>query len=93
MKIFSVYDSKINAFTKPFFCRTKGEAMRGFIDEVNRTDSMLNKHPGDYTLMELGEWDDVKGDVSNHKTNSNICNGLEVLESAPPSQPLKAADC
>lgn len=56
-QIFSVFDSKAETFNTPFFMAAKGQALRGFADEVNRRDSEVAKHPEDYTLFHLGEVD------------------------------------
>lgn len=58
LKMFSVFDSKIKAYLPPFFQRTTGEAERAFSDAVNRQDSGFKAHAEDYSLFELGSWDD-----------------------------------
>lgn len=47
--------------------RTDEEAARYFADAINDTTSILNKHPADYELIELGQLDDqyISGDHSN----------------------------
>lgn len=62
MIIVSVYDSKVSAYMKPFFVPAVGAGIRAFSDEVNRGgDSELSKHPEDYALYRLGEFDDQVG--------------------------------
>lgn len=39
--------------------RTDEEAARYFSDAINDTSSILNKHPSDYTLVRLGQIDDL----------------------------------
>jgi len=58
LKIFSVFDSKVGAYMSPFFMRSTGEAVRAFTQAVSDKDTQFCKHPEDYTLFELGEWDD-----------------------------------
>lgn len=58
-KVYTVYDSKTEAYLKPFFMRTKGEAIRAFQDTVNDESSQFWKHPEDYTLFEIGEYDEL----------------------------------
>lgn len=53
-----IRDSAANAYGIPQFCAARGTALRGFVDEVNRPDSPLAKHPDDYELFLLGEYDD-----------------------------------
>jgi len=62
--IYAVKDLAVQAFGTPFFVRAKGEAMRSFQDEVNKTaDSAIAAHPEDYELYQLGEYDDQTGTI------------------------------
>lgn len=70
--VFSVYDSKANAYLRPFFTTTKGLALRSFIDAANDPRETINKYPGDYTLFELGEYDDASGTITMHKAHQNM---------------------
>lgn len=67
-KIFSVFDSKAEVFSPPFFAQTKGLALRSFTDLVNDPKTTVHQYPADFTMFELGEFDDVKGVVTAHKT-------------------------
>lgn len=57
-KIFSVYDSKVEAYLQPFFMSTKGEAIRAFSELSNDKSTQFGKYPEDHTLFELGTFDD-----------------------------------
>lgn len=57
----AVRDAKADAFGQPFFAQQRGIAVRSFADECSRSDSGLNKHPEDYALFVLGEYDDLTG--------------------------------
>lgn len=63
--MFAIYDSKTEAYSKPFYSLTKGEAIRTFQDAVNSPDSMFYKHPGDFTLFNIGSYDDDKATLDN----------------------------
>lgn len=63
LKIFTVRDVKAEAYLPPFTMRGKGEAIRGFSDEANRSDSSIGKHPSDYVLFYLGEFDELTGAI------------------------------
>lgn len=63
MRVFSVYDEKAEAFLQPFFTRTVGEAERMFGDAVNDQESPFCKHAADYTLFEIGEFDQALGEL------------------------------
>jgi hypothetical protein len=79
-KLFSVYDSKIESYDKPFMAKTRGEAIRGFRDFVNEKDNMVSRHPEDYTLFEIGEYDEEKGLLLPHKAHHNCGKALDYKE-------------
>lgn len=61
--IYAVKDLAVQAFGQPFFTRSKGEAIRSFQDETNSdaTTSAIAKHPEDYELYYLGDYDETEG--------------------------------
>jgi len=59
--VFAVHDTKVNAFMPPFTMRSRGEAVRSFMDAVSDGQSSFCKHPEDFALWSLGEWDDGSG--------------------------------
>lgn len=58
--ILTIRDRAANCFDRPSFHLSVGAAVRSFTDEVNRAaqDNMLYKHPEDFDLFVLGEYDD-----------------------------------
>lgn len=60
-KIFAVYDSKVAAYAQPFHMESIGAAIRAFADTCEDPQSMLCKHPHDFTLFQIGEYDDTTG--------------------------------
>lgn len=61
LQVFSVFDKTVNAFLQPFYCRSKGEAIRSFSEAVNDGSKPFGKYASDYFLASLGEFDDVTG--------------------------------
>lgn len=68
-KVCAVFDSAMEAFLRPFFVPTTNMAVRSFTDEVNRAaeENAMNKHPEDYTLHCLGDFDEETGEFSKHE--------------------------
>ncbi len=62
-KIFTVYDEKAKAFLPPFFLPQIGMGTRVFSDCVNDPTHQFNKHPADYNLYHIGEFDDNSGKI------------------------------
>lgn len=59
MQVYTIFDSKTEAYIQPFFMQTTAQAKREFIDMVNDGKSAFNKHPEDYILFELGSYENV----------------------------------
>lgn len=62
-KIFSVYDSKAEAWTRPMVNDNIGRMLRSFEDLANDKNHPIGQHPEDYSLFEIGEFDDESGDI------------------------------
>lgn len=58
LQIFSVYDHKSQAYGTPFFKLTVQAAIRDFGDASQDTTTSINRHPEDYQLFHIGEYDD-----------------------------------
>lgn len=54
--MFSIFDNKADAFNTPFFMAARGQAVRAFQDLVNDGQSAISKHPEDYKLCLIGEF-------------------------------------
>lgn len=70
--VYAVLDEKAGAYMSPFFMPTRGMAIRAFTDTCMAPDSMFNKHPGDYTLVHLAEWDDGTGRFSQENVTALV---------------------
>lgn len=60
-----VFDSASQLYGRPFFVAAVGQATRSFTDEVNRADSEMHRHPDDFSLVQLGFYDDSSGEFFN----------------------------
>lgn len=62
--IVSVKDRAADVFNRPFFVPHRNVAIRDFTDEVNRVaaDNQLNKHPDDFDLYLMGQFNDNTGE-------------------------------
>ena len=77
-----VKDRAADVFNRPFFVPHRNVAIRDFTDEVNRaaTDNQLNKHPDDFDLYLLGEFNDNTGEFS-ISTPQVLVRAKDVLQS------------
>lgn len=59
LKIFGIYDSKAEAFLSPFYMKSIGEAERAIRTLVNDESHNFHKFAEDFTLFELGTFNDA----------------------------------
>lgn len=64
MKMFAVYDIKAEAYLTPFFMLSIGQAVRAFSDLVGDKSTIVGKHPDDYKLVHVADFDVMSGEVS-----------------------------
>lgn len=66
--MFTIYDSKAEAYLPPFVLPEKAMAIRSFSDCANDPTHAFYRNPGDYTLMHIGTYDDATAKISTLKT-------------------------
>lgn len=81
LQVFAVYDSKVEAYMSPFFMQSRGQAIRAFCDTAEDSNSQIGKHPADFTLFHLGEYDDSNASFSLASTPISLGVALELLGS------------
>lgn len=79
LKVFSVFDSAVGAYMQPMFLHSRGQAIRSFNDAILDPSTNAGKHPDDFTLFYLGEFDDQTGKFSNLNTPESLGVGSEFL--------------
>ena len=81
-QMFVQYDSKADAYSLPFWAVTVPAAIRSFTDMALNPETLVNRHPGDFTLFHVGEYDDVSGRVSMFDVKSNLGLASEFMTAA-----------
>lgn len=84
----AIYDNVSDRWLPPFCQQTKGQAIRSFMDEVNRSaeDNILYKHCDDFVLFEIGVFDDEKGFVHSEAGNEQkLISGREAKNVVSPT--------
>lgn len=65
--LLAVRDQKANCFTQPFTAPSRAIALRSWTDQLNDPDNRKHdqvRHPEDFSLWILGEYDDNHGLIS-----------------------------
>lgn len=63
IKIFSVFDAMAKAFLPPFFQPEIGQATRVFADCCNSESHQFGNNPADYTLFQIGNFNQENGHI------------------------------
>jgi len=66
MKVFTIFDAKADIYSQPFYALTDPAAVRTFADAVNTPDSPYNRHPEDYSLFSIADFDDRTGFINSY---------------------------
>lgn len=61
LRAYSIFDRKALSYHPPYYAGTDGQAVRTLSDVVADTNSMLSRHPNDFVLFHVGDFDDQKG--------------------------------
>jgi len=65
--VYNIYDEKARAFLRPFFMPTMAAARRAVATIVNGEDDHIFKtNPSDFTLFEIGSYDDNDGLITGY---------------------------
>ncbi|QCQ84957.1 nonstructural protein [Blackfly microvirus SF02] len=78
-----VKDSAADVFSQPMFVPATGVAVRTFTNEVLRDDpnNALNRYPADFSLYELGTFDDATGQFDNLDAPNRLIRAVDVSRS------------
>ena len=90
VKIFAIYDSKAEAYLQPFFMPARGQAIRAFTEAVNDKSTNFYKHAEDYTLFEIGEYDDATAGVTALNAKTSLGCAIEFRRDDKELTPLKS---
>lgn len=82
LQIFSVFDSKAEAYITPFFLPNTAMAVRAFTDCVNSESHQFGANPQDYTLFLIGSYNDNDAELIPSVPRS-LGNGLEFRRKRP----------
>lgn len=68
MKIFSIFDQKAAAYLSPFTLPSVAHATRQLAEVLlSNQNSPFSDYPEDFTLMEIGTWDQLTGEIHPHQ--------------------------
>ena len=87
LKLFVVYDSKTESYGVPFFRDFTANALREWSEVAsNKSDkqNQISKFPADFTLFEIGEYDQLTGEVRLYDVKFSHGTALEHIKDVVP---------
>lgn len=78
MNIYTIYDSKAEAYLTPFFTDTDATAVRIFTSATTDEQHHFHKYAEDYTLFAIGEWDEKAGEIIPEMAPRSIVNAITI---------------
>ena len=78
--LYIVYDSKTELYDKPTFAPNNGTMIRSFTDVANNKQHPIGQHPEDYTLFNIGSYDEETGTITQEKTKISVCQAHELIK-------------
>lgn len=83
LRAYSIFDNKALQYHPPFFASTNGAAVRSLTDLANDLQNNIGRHPGDYVLFCIGEYDDAKGMFRQIMPLEHVVDAIAVVRAAP----------
>lgn len=80
---YSIFDTKALQYHTPFFAPTDGAAVRMLQELVSDPNTMIGRHPSDFTLFSIGSYDDQKGVVSPQHPLRHVCDAVSLVKVQP----------
>jgi hypothetical protein len=79
MQYCSIKDTAVSAFMQPIAVAHTAQAMRSMQDAVNDPQSDFAKHPADYELYHIAEFDDQTGQFNNLEEPIRLCRVQDLI--------------
>lgn len=83
LRAYSIFDNKALQYHPPFFSSTDAAAVRSVRDLVDNGDTTVGRHPSDYVLYLVGEWDDQHGRFSPCSPLVHIVDAISLVPQQP----------
>lgn len=77
INVYSFFDVKSQAYTRPFYMAHDGLAHRAFSEVIADKETAPGKYPCDFSLYKVGEFDDVRGGFEPFDKALFLANGVD----------------
>jgi len=80
--VFTLFDEKAKYHKQPFIFQSKGEAIRAFSDIANDNKTEVGKHPADFHLYHIADFDEETATYKAVEPISHLGSGLDFIKPA-----------
>lgn len=92
LRAYSIFDNKALQYHPPFFASTNGQAVRSMSDLANDPQTNIGRHPGDYVLYCIGEYDDAKGAMLPISPLEHVVDAVALVRLSPQQELFRAGN-
>lgn len=89
LKMFTIRDARAKAYMQPFFSLNSDTAIRSVEMCLRDPNHEFSKNPNDYSVYEIGEYDDTTGMVEPGVQPEYVCNLVDLIKGNQEEDQLK----
>lgn len=78
LKVYAIFDAAVGAYMHPMFFQSHGQVIRAWLDACNDVSTSFYKHPADYTLFQIAEYDEESGVLQSLEAKISLGTALEL---------------
>lgn len=83
IRAYSIFDSKALVYHQPFFAPTNGAAVRMLADTANDLSTSIGRHPSDYVLYCVGQYNDQNGEMKPFSPREHVVDAIALVTIKP----------
>lgn len=84
MNAYTLYDTKALTYSPPFYTTAHGAAVRMVMDLACDPNTSVGRHPADFTLYCVGQWNDATGTLLPYEVREHISDVLPLVPKSTP---------
>lgn len=88
MSVYSIFDRKALVYHQPYFALNHAVAVRTLSDAVADPNSMFGRHPNDYVLYCIGQYDDSKGSMESSSPLEHVIDAIALVKAVQSEIPF-----
>lgn len=89
LSIYALHDRVAGYYGAPFFMGSNGEAVRAVTELARDLSTQVGRHPADFALYHLGEFDNVTGQFHIVAAPTHLVGCQSLLQVRQPTLPLE----